>query len=137
MKIVTLMLVLSVMAGCAAVHAEPLQKPTAKTTSEKCGCGRPKGDCAFCKAEKEAPHREYAGRPAGRALNIYIEGMHCRSCIAKVSAALKKVDGIKSIEVNQAKGFVTVTYGLKKPDAKTIVGVVKKAGHKVKSIQDA
>lgn len=42
--------------------------------------------------------------------NIEIEGMHCASCVSSVEKALKKLDGVKSANVNLSTESATIDY---------------------------
>lgn len=39
---------------------------------------------------------------------VYIEGMHCKNCSAKVEKTLTTVEGVKSAKVNLDKGFAVL-----------------------------
>lgn len=40
---------------------------------------------------------------------VYIEGMHCKNCSAKVEKSLLNVEGVKSAKINLEKGFAVLT----------------------------
>ncbi len=48
-------------------------------------------------------------RDASPSVNLKITGMYCASCVVSVEKALKKVDGVKSVNVNAAKGTARVS----------------------------
>ena len=39
---------------------------------------------------------------------VYIEGMHCKNCMAKVGNKLSDLEGVKSAKVNLDKGIATL-----------------------------
>lgn len=39
---------------------------------------------------------------------VYIEGMHCKNCMAKVEKSLSNLEGVASAKVNLAKGFAVL-----------------------------
>jgi copper chaperone len=41
---------------------------------------------------------------------LVVEGMTCGSCVRHVRAALDEVDGVRAVDVNLAKGQVTVQH---------------------------
>ena len=59
-------------------------------------------------------------------LNLAIDGMHCGGCVTRVTAALKKVEGIEiqSVEV----GSAAVAYDESKAGKKEIVDAVNQIG---------
>ena len=59
-------------------------------------------------------------------LKLSIEGMHCGGCVARVTAALKKLDGVevKSVEVGAAE----LSYDDAKAGPATVVEAVNRTG---------
>lgn len=59
-------------------------------------------------------------------LQIRIDGMHCGGCVTRVTAALKKIEGveIESVEV----GSAAVTYDQSRAGREEIVDAVNKIG---------
>jgi len=39
---------------------------------------------------------------------VYIDGMHCKNCMAKVEKSLSTVEGVQSAKVNLDKGFAVL-----------------------------
>jgi len=61
-------------------------------------------------------------------VNLSIQDMHCGGCVARVTAALKGVAGVKGEEV--AVGSARVLIDPKKTSAAALVGVVEGIGFK-------
>lgn len=59
-------------------------------------------------------------------LKLAIEGMHCGGCVARVTNALGKVEGVevKKVEV----GWAEVVYDEKKASAADVAGAVNRIG---------
>ncbi len=62
---------------------------------------------------------------------IQIDGMSCMHCVARVQAALEKVDGVKAVKVDLEKGIAAVEGAF---DTAAAVAAVKAAGYDAKSI---
>lgn len=62
---------------------------------------------------------------------IPIGGMSCASCVKAVERAVKKIDGIKNIQVNLATEKATISYEAGKVKLYEIKAVIEKAGFKV------
>lgn len=84
---------------------------------------------------------EVAGRP--REMKLRVAGMHCEGCMANVTAALKKVEGVQDAEVKFVETPATASDGDAKPAAdekKLGVATVTVAGlhsPSEKELQDA
>lgn len=42
--------------------------------------------------------------------NLKVQGMTCINCVTKVEEALKSLEGVSHVDVNQNKGLAKVTY---------------------------
>ena len=58
---------------------------------------------------------------------IKVEGMHCMHCAGKVEAAIKALDGVKSVKADPASGLVAITSSVELNNA-AIADAVKNAG---------
>ena len=68
------------------------------------------------------------GREASGALVLSVSGMSCKNCARKVTEAVKKVSGVKEVEVDVKKGKVKVAG---KVDINEVKKAVIDAGYKV------
>lgn len=62
---------------------------------------------------------------------IPIGGMTCASCVKAVERAVKKIDGVKNIQVNLATEKASISYESGKVKLYEIKGAIEKAGFKV------
>jgi len=60
------------------------------------------------------------------ALKLAIDGMHCGSCVTRVTNALKKVDGVEVKDVQVGSAEVSYDEGRTQPDV--IVEAVNRIG---------
>ena len=58
---------------------------------------------------------------------IPIGGMTCASCVKSVERAVKKIDGVESVQVNLATEKATISYEVGKVKLYEIKGVIEKA----------
>jgi len=67
-------------------------------------------------------------------VKIVIQGMHCASCASNIEKSLKKVSGIKEVNVSilTNKAFVDAEDSVKEEDMKKAVA---RAGYKAVSIE--
>jgi Cu+-exporting ATPase len=67
-------------------------------------------------------------------IKINIDGMHCASCAGNIERSLKKVNGVKEVNVSVIgkKAFVEIDERTNQEELKKAVG---KAGYKVLSIE--
>ncbi|CAL60745.1 putative Copper chaperone [Herminiimonas arsenicoxydans] len=66
-----------------------------------------------------------------------VMGMTCRSCVARVSAAMTKVDGVDKVSVSLAAGEATVSFDESLTTEEELQEVLRNAGYGVTSEQDA
>ncbi len=61
---------------------------------------------------------------------IKIKGMNCQHCVAAVTGALGKIDGIQNVKVDLATGLAS--FDETKPvDEKAVLAAIRKAGYDV------
>lgn len=68
-------------------------------------------------------------------IQLHISGMTCASCVARVEKALKKVDGVRQVNVNLATEQATIETE-HEVDTLKLIEQVKKAGFDASLIQD-
>lgn len=61
-------------------------------------------------------------------LKLAIEGMHCGSCVRRVTLALQKVEGIETETVHVEVGSASVNYDAEKATQQEIVDAVSGIG---------
>lgn len=66
-----------------------------------------------------------------KTLTLPVEGMTCASCVARVEKALKKVDGVDSVNVNFATENVTLSFDDDRVDLIKLASIVEDAGYKL------
>ncbi len=66
-----------------------------------------------------------------KTLTLPVEGMTCASCVARVEKALKKADGVNSVNVNFATEKVTLSFDDKTTDLTKLTAIVEDAGYKL------
>ena len=64
-------------------------------------------------------------------ISLPIEGMSCASCVGRVEAALKKVDGVEQVVVNLATERADIHS--RNPDASALIQAIENAGYQVSS----
>ncbi len=64
-------------------------------------------------------------------LNLSINGMHCKSCELLIEGNLKKIAGIKKVDVNYKTGKAEVYYDGSTPQAEALKLAVEEAGYKI------
>lgn len=71
---------------------------------------------------------------AAGATVIYIKGMHCASCVARVEKALRGVSGVNEVAVNLASESATVQSAVGGVDDAALVAAVRGAGYGVSRV---
>lgn len=68
-------------------------------------------------------------------IKILIDGMHCASCAGNVERSLKKISGVKEVNVSVIgkKAFVEIDEKTNKEELKK---AVERVGYKVSSIEE-
>lgn len=64
-------------------------------------------------------------------LNLSIAGMHCKSCELLIEGNLKKISGIKKVDVNYKTGKADVYYEGQTPKVEDLAKAVEEAGYKI------
>lgn len=64
-------------------------------------------------------------------LTLPVEGMTCASCVMRVEKALKKVEGVATVNVNLASENVSLTFDPTKTSIQQLATVVEEAGYKL------
>ncbi|MFA4834282.1 MAG: heavy metal translocating P-type ATPase [Patescibacteria group bacterium] len=83
------------------------------------------------KGKEESAHASSTARQGGEervALNIV--GMHCASCAGIIERSLKKIPGVKEVNVNFASEKARITYDRALATTDQLINAVKKAGYK-------
>ncbi|MBZ4415316.1 heavy-metal-associated domain-containing protein [Myxococcus sp. RHSTA-1-4] len=60
---------------------------------------------------------------------LNVEGMTCGSCIRHVNSALRKVEGVKEVDVQLASGRVIVRHDSGTPDVGEMIEALRDAGY--------
>ncbi len=63
---------------------------------------------------------------------LAISGMHCSGCVRSVTNALKRVLGVKSIEVSLPENSAKVEYDEKETDQSELRKAIQEIGYDVK-----
>lgn len=69
---------------------------------------------------------------AGTKVTLQISGMSCGSCSDKVTAELKKINGVKAVAVDHATGVAQIAFDSNVTKADALVAAVKQAGYAAK-----
>jgi len=99
---------------------------TALTFSPALACD---GDKNAKAADKPAPARPVVAANVV-AVDMKVGGMMCESCGEKIKSALAKMDGIMTVDVNQAGGLVSVKYDKTKTNPQKIAKAISALGFK-------
>lgn len=68
----------------------------------------------------------------GETTNLSVEGMTCQGCVDKVESAVKKVDGVESVDVDLQSNTAKVTYA-SAANLTSIEQAIADAGFQVKT----
>lgn len=60
---------------------------------------------------------------------LLVEGMNCGSCARHVQNALRKIDGVRSVEVRLTDGTVLVEHGSMAPSPAAMIDALGGAGY--------
>lgn len=69
--------------------------------------------------------------------SLGIEGMTCENCVRQVTKALKRVNGVKNIEVDLEAGYVTITFDTTKTDMPMLHDALLASGYRPAAEADA
>src|SRR5680860_720698 len=64
-------------------------------------------------------------------LQVFVRGMHCRSCEILVEDKLKELTRVKSVDINYKTGMATITYKGAKPSDEEVKQAVNEAGYEI------
>jgi copper chaperone len=67
--------------------------------------------------------------PASATAVIPVKGMHCGGCVNHVNEAVKKLDGVKSVDTSLEKARTTVVFDPAKVKPEQIVGAITESGY--------
>ena len=68
----------------------------------------------------------------GTKVDLVVDGMECGACSAKVTAALKALEGVKEAAVDYQSGKAEIAYDAKKVDTDKMLAAIKSAGFSAK-----
>ena len=66
---------------------------------------------------------------------LHVSGMTCGSCVARVTSALGKVDGVDHVGVSLATGEATVKFDEQVTSMEELVAAVRNAGYGTEAAQ--
>ena len=91
---------------------------------------------AQCCAPGKVPSQTAATGNHGeiKTVKLDIEGMSCGSCAASINTALKKVEGVRTIDITFEQKGGTVEYDPAKTNEKSIVDAINKSGFKAQTV---
>jgi copper chaperone len=69
-----------------------------------------------------------------KTVTLNITGMSCMGCVSSVTSSLKKLDGVKDVNVTLKPGAATVTYDESKVGVEDMKGRVVAAGYGVNGV---
>lgn len=94
--------------------------------------------CCGCMDKPKTTNADKAmmASPALECSTAKVSGMTCEACATTVSENLKKIPGVKQVEVDVNAGAVKI-FSAKKADVKssTVKSIVEKSGYKFTSLQ--
>jgi copper chaperone CopZ len=96
----------------------------APTAVLACPCHEREHSSSSTSASSAAPG------PGEARVTVPVSGMHCDHCVSRVTAALAKVDGVKTAQADLDKGVAVVIVERSKLDVAKLVGAVDAAGYK-------
>ena len=74
---------------------------------------------------------------ASKRTTLFVEGMTCSSCEARIASALRKIDGVIEAEANLKGGTAMVAYDEDKVSVDSLRAAIEKAGYTVKDRKSA
>lgn len=74
---------------------------------------------------------------ASKRTTLFVEGMTCSSCEARIASALRKIDGVIEAEANLKGGTAVVEYDEDKISVDSLKTAIEKAGYTVKDRKSA
>jgi mercuric ion transport protein len=82
-----------------------------------------------------ATNRNPQDAPALARATIEISGMHCAGCAVNVEHALKRLPGVKSVEVSYEKGQAVVAYDPARVNAEQLKAAIDGIGYKAGAVR--
>ena len=67
-------------------------------------------------------------KPADARVTIPVGGMSCGGCVNTIASSLRKLEGVKAVEVSLEKRRAFVTYDAARVSAKLLVDAIREAG---------
>lgn len=61
---------------------------------------------------------------------LYVEGMHCQACVARVEKALGNLPGVSAVEVSLERNRARATYDSARTQTADLVRAIEDAGYK-------
>jgi len=86
-------------------------------------------DCGGCAKSAESAHADDVDKAQGTKLTFAVTGMKCGKCSAKVTAALKGLDGVTAASVDHEAGTAKVAFDAKKVDEAALVKTIEGLGY--------
>ena len=65
---------------------------------------------------------------------VFVEGMTCEGCEAKVKKAIKALDGISHVDASFTKGEVSVTFDPDKTNLLLVKNAITSSGYAVREV---
>lgn len=84
--------------------------------------------CPMADAAAFASALETVQNAEGAKASFAVEGMHCGDCSEKVTAAVKKIDGVKAVAVDYQNGRAEIAFDDKKTNEKALLEAIKGTG---------
>jgi Cu+-exporting ATPase len=81
------------------------------------------------RAADPAPAAPSKAAAAGTTAVIPVKGMHCGGCVGTVTEAVKKLEGVKSVETDLEKAQTTVVFDAAKVKPEQIVAAIAATGY--------
>jgi copper chaperone len=103
-----------------------------------CG-GQPCGEGCSLSAHAAESGDAFAAVEAARGTKVWLEvdGMKCGKCSARVTEALKGLDGVTAVAVSHENGKARVAYDAAKVDVTKLVQAVTALGYSAKKAEQA
>jgi P-type Cu+ transporter len=85
---------------------------------------------------EEKPQSELSEKDLNKNIHLQLDGMHCASCASIIERSIKKVPGVKTVNVNFASEKASVIFDESKSPAQSLLDAVKKAGYSASLVND-
>ena len=87
-------------------------------------------------ARNDAPSAASQSSAVAVKLTVSVEGVSCASCTLSIRRALKKVDGVKSVQAGSEPNQAVVTYDPGKVKPQQIVQIIDELGFKTRTVSN-